>query len=100
MLKQSLEDKMAADGKDMEEEKAAISAAEEAKAVAEGDLVTTVKALAEAEAALETANRNCMQVATDHEETVKGRAAELAAIAAARKFLKGRPAALKHRRIR
>jgi hypothetical protein len=89
MLKQSLEDKMAADNKDMEEEKAAKAAAEETKATAEGDLAQTVKALAEANAALEAANRNCMQVASDHAETVKGRAEELAAIAQAKKILEG-----------
>jgi hypothetical protein len=87
MLEQSLEDKMAADNKNLDEEKASKAAAEEAKAVAEGDLATTVKAIAEAKAALEAANRNCMQVATDHAETVKGRAAELAAIAEAKKIL-------------
>jgi len=87
MLKQSLEDKMTADGKDLDEEKAAKLEAEEAKATAEGDLASTVKALAEAEAALAEANRNCMQVATDHEETVQGRSAELAAIAQAKKIL-------------
>ena len=36
MLKQSLEDKMAANGKDMDEEKAAKAEAEEGKATAEG----------------------------------------------------------------
>merc|ERR1719453_2277512 len=78
---------MAADNKDMEEQKSSKAAAEEAKAVAEGDLAATVKALAEAKAALEACNRNCMQVATDHAETVKGRTAELAAIAEAKKIL-------------
>jgi len=87
MLKQSLEDKMAADNKDMEEQKAAKAEAEEAKAVAEGDLATTEKALAEAQAALAECNKNCMQVATDHAETVKGRTEELAAIAEAKKIL-------------
>ena len=86
-LNQSLEDKMAADNKDLEEEKAVKAAAEEA--VAQGDPATTVKALAEAEAALEAANRNCMQAATDHAETVKESAAELAAIAEAKKILEG-----------
>jgi chromosome segregation ATPase len=87
MLKQSLEDKMSADNKDMEEQRAEKAAAEEAKAVAEGDLATTEKALAEAQAALAECNRNCMQVATDHAETVKGRSEELAAIAQAKKIL-------------
>merc|ERR1719267_428202 len=77
MLKQSLEDQIAFDTKDMEEE----------KATAEGDLAETVKALAAAEEALKTAQMNCMQVAADHEVTIKSRAEELAAIAEAKKIL-------------
>merc|ERR1711972_427533 len=67
MLKQSLEDEMAADTKSLEE----------AKATAEGELAGTVKDLADAEAALATANANCMQTAADHEATVAARAEEL-----------------------
>merc|ERR1719171_1357256 len=44
-------------------------------------------ALAEAEAALEASNISCQQVATDHAASVKGRAAELEAIATAKKIL-------------
>merc|ERR1719395_61829 len=78
---------MAFDTKDMEDEKAAKLAAEETKAQAEGDLAVTVKDLANAEKALETAQNNCMQVAADHEVTIKSRAEELAAIAEAKKIL-------------
>merc|ERR1719284_702387 len=49
MMKQSLDDQMAADTKDMANEKAAKSAAEESKANAEGDLSTTIKDLQNAE---------------------------------------------------
>merc|ERR1719267_239825 len=87
MLKQSLEDQIAFDTKDMEEEKEAKLAAEETKATAEGDLAITVKALANAKKALETAQMNCMQVAAYHEVTIKSRAEELAAIAEAKKIL-------------
>merc|ERR1712217_675623 len=87
MLKQSLEDSIAADNKDLAEEKAAKAAAEEAKATAEGDLAATNKDLADAEAALASANQDCMQVASDHEATVKGRAEELKAIADAKALL-------------
>merc|ERR1719326_2613529 len=87
MLKQSLEDQMAADNKDMEEEKAAKLAAEGTKATAEGDLALTVKDLANAEMALATAQQNCMQVAADHETTMQSRAEELKAIAEAKKIL-------------
>merc|ERR1719407_391930 len=47
MMKQSLEDQMAADTKNMNEEKAAKEEAEEGKATAEGDLATTEKAAKE-----------------------------------------------------
>merc|ERR1712187_920603 len=87
MLKQSLTDSIAADNKDLAEEKAAKASAEEAKATAEGDLAATKKDLADAEAALESANRDCMQVASDHEATVNGRAEELKAIADAKNLL-------------
>merc|ERR1719361_1519918 len=87
MLKQSLEDSMAADTKDLNDEKAAKAAAEEAKATAEGDLAQCVKDLADAEAALETAKASCAQTTADHEATVKGRTEELAAIAQAKQVL-------------
>merc|ERR1719160_249525 len=87
MLKQSLEDQKAADEKDLADEKGAKAAAEEEKATAEGDLAVTVKALAEAEDALATAQTTCMQVAADHDATVKARAEELKAIAEAKKIL-------------
>jgi hypothetical protein len=87
MLKQSLEDSIAADTKASDEEKAAKAAAEEGKATAEGDLAGTVKDLEDAKAALATANSNCMQVAADHEATVTGRTEELTALAQAKKIL-------------
>merc|ERR1711972_1230707 len=87
MGKQSLEDSIAADNKDLAEEKAAKAAAEEAKATAEGDLAGTNKDLADAEAALASANEDCMQVAADHEATVAGRTEELKTIAEAKKIL-------------
>merc|ERR1719499_1464661 len=47
MLRQSLEDQMAADNKDLADEKNSKSASQEAKAIAEGDLKATVKDLAD-----------------------------------------------------
>merc|ERR1719367_357543 len=87
MLKQSLEDQMAADTKDMEDEKAAKAEATEGKATAEGDLEETVKLLKNTKDALATASATCMQVAADHEATVKARNEELKAIATAKKIL-------------
>jgi len=88
MMKQSLEDQMAADTKDLNEEKAAKEAAAEAKATAEGDLATTVKELKQAESELATANSDCMTTAADHEATVAARNEELKVIATAEKILK------------
>jgi len=87
MLKQSLEDQMTADGKDMEDEKVAKAEAAESKAISEGDLAETVKLLKNTKDALATASATCMQVAADHEATVKARNEELRAIATAKKIL-------------
>jgi hypothetical protein len=88
MLKQSLEDSIAADTKASDEEKAAKAAAEETKATAEGDLASTVEGLKDAEAALATAHANCMQTAADHEATVTARTEELSVLEQAKKILK------------
>merc|ERR1719443_974726 len=87
MLKTSLEASIANGEKNLDEEKAAEAAATEEKATAEGDLATTVKDLADAEAALATAQSTCMQVAADHEVTLKGRAEELEVLAKAKQIL-------------
>merc|ERR1719399_1318549 len=87
MLKQSLEDQIANDTKDLDDEKATKAAAEGEKAEDEGDLAETVKDLAAGEAALDTAQSTCMSVAADHEATLKGRAEELAAVAKATEIL-------------
>merc|ERR1719482_869531 len=87
MLKSSLEASIANGEKNLGEEKAAKGAAEEEKATAEGDLAATVKDLADAEAALANAQASCMQVAADHEVTLKGRAEELEVLAKAKQIL-------------
>jgi len=87
MLKQSLEDQIAADTKDMNDEKSLKASTEESKANAEGDLADTVKGLAEDKKSLSTASTTCMTVAADHEATVKSRTEELTAIATAKKVL-------------
>jgi len=87
MLKQSLTDQMEADTKDMDEEKSLKASTEEAKATAEGDLAETTKELAADKESLGTAQSTCMQVAADHEATVKSRTEELTAIATAKKVL-------------
>jgi len=88
MMKQSLQDQMAADNKDLSEQKSAKESAAEGKATAEGDLATTVKDLANSEGDLATANSDCMTTAADHEATVAARTEELKVIATAEKILK------------
>ncbi|CAK0808981.1 unnamed protein product, partial [Prorocentrum cordatum] len=87
MLEQSLTDANDNDNKDMVDEKAAKSAAEEEKAADTKDLEMTIKALTDANSVLESIKSDCMQVAADHEVTVAGRNAELKAIADAKKIL-------------
>jgi len=88
MMKQSLEDQIAADAKEMNEEKASKEAASEGKAIAEGDLATAIKELEEGQANLATANSDCMTTAADHEATTAARTEELKVIATAEKILK------------
>jgi chromosome segregation ATPase len=88
MMKQSLDDQISADTKDMNEEKSGKEAAAEGKATAEGDLATTVKELKASEEALATSNSDCMTTAADHEATTAARTEELKVIATAEKILK------------
>merc|ERR1719440_2623456 len=88
MMKQSLDDQMAYDNKEMDEEKAAKAKAEEDKATAEGDLAQTEKDLKASEEALTTANEDCMTTAADHEATVAARNEELKVLHTAEKILK------------
>lgn len=88
LLKQGLEDQVAADTKDMSEQKAAKAEAAEGKASAEGKLAATVKSLAEAEKALELSKTNCATVTADHTSSVAGFEAELKTISEALQVLK------------
>jgi len=88
MLKQSLEDEISADNKDMEEEKSLKASTEENQATAQGDLAETVKELAKDKESLKVASDTCMSVAADHEATMRSRTEELTAIATAQKILK------------
>jgi len=88
MLKQSLEDQVAADTKDMNDEKAAKASASGEKATAEADLGDTSKDLASSQQQLATAHATCAQVAADHEATVAARKEELSVIAQAQAVLR------------
>jgi hypothetical protein len=87
MLKQSLEDQLAADNKDLAEEKSAKAFAEESKATAEGSLASTVKSLDDAKASKATIEQNWAQTKADHEASAAARTQELKVIAEAKDIL-------------
>jgi len=87
MLKQSLENSIAQDKKEMGEAKATKAGAEEAKATAEGDLSITSKELAADEKYLSDLSTDCQSKAADWEVSVKSRAEELQALADAKKLI-------------
>lgn len=87
MTKQSVEDQIAADQKDLAEAKTDASSAGEAKAAAEGDLAVTQKDLKDGEEALELMSTSCTTAAADHEASMKARAEELKALADAKAVL-------------
>jgi len=87
LLKGSLEGKIGADNKDLDEEKTAIAEASQGKAAAEGDLSMTNKDLAAATNDLAVVHGDCLTVAADHEATVTSRNEELEVIATAKKIL-------------
>jgi len=88
MLKQSLEDQVAADTKDMDGAKDLKSATSEGKAAAEGDLEVTTEDLKAAKQSLATTTELCTQVAETHEASTKARDEELKTIAEASDVLK------------
>lgn len=88
MTKQALTFQIAADTKDMNDEKAAKAEAQEGKATAQGDLEVVVKDLKAAKEELEEFKNTCMQTAADHEASMRARDAELKMIGQAIKILK------------
>merc|ERR1719506_237586 len=87
MLKSSLESKIAADTKDLNDEKSASAEATQGKSEAEGDLSMTTKDLTTAKDALATTQSDCLGVANNHEASIRARAEEIKVIAEARKIL-------------
>jgi len=87
LLKQSLVDQIAADEKEMAEAKATKYNSAEVKATATGDLGVTKKDLGDGQNALAELNGGCRTSAADHEASLKSRAEELKALAAAQKSL-------------
>merc|ERR1719487_2400358 len=87
MLKQSLEDAIAANKKELAESKKDKAGAEEVKATAEGDLAVTQKDLAEDKQVLHEVHGDCMEKATAFETAVAERDAELKTLAIAKKII-------------
>jgi len=87
LLKQSLEDQMAADEKEIDQSKATSAAAQSTKAVGEGELAKTQESLAASEKTLSTMDSGCKTAVEEHEASVKAVAEELKALAAAKKVL-------------
>merc|ERR1719160_1890014 len=87
MLKQSLENTIAQDNKELAEAKSVKAGAEEAKAIAEGDLSMAEKELAEDKKYLSELSSDCQTKAADWEVSTKSRADELEALAAAKKII-------------
>merc|ERR1719410_2353891 len=86
-LKQSLEDKIKYESKELAEAKQGIAASNEKKAAAEGDLDMTSKNLAEDVTALSELHHECLSKAQDYEAETKSRGEELKAIATAKKII-------------
>mmetsp|Transcript_158808 Transcript_158808/g.509087 ORF Transcript_158808/g.509087 Transcript_158808/m.509087 type:complete len:725 (+) Transcript_158808:55-2229(+) len=87
MTKQSVEDQIKADMKDMDDAKATASSATETKATADGDLTVTQKDLKDSEESLELMTSGCMTAASDHDASVLARGEELKVLAEAKKIL-------------
>merc|ERR1712241_542880 len=88
-LKQSLEDKIKYETKELDEAKTGIAASNEKKATAEGDLEVTTKNLGEDVTALSDLHHECLTKAQDYEAETKSRGEELTAIAIAKKVIQG-----------
>jgi len=88
MLKQKLEDAIAVGNKDLGETKTEKAAAEEAKAVAEGELETADKGVADDSKKLQDLQGDCMTKSTEYEESQHSRSEELAALDKAKTILK------------
>merc|ERR1719487_550661 len=87
MLKQSLTDEIRFANQDMDEAKTGLAASKESKAVAQGDLDATSADLKGDTAAKRELHHACMTAAQEFEEAVKSRAAELGALAEAKKVI-------------
>merc|ERR1719329_99511 len=76
LLKQSLEDQISVDTKELNDAKTGKHESAETKATSEGELVVTQKDLQQAESTLKNMKGDCMTKATDNEMSVKNREEE------------------------
>jgi hypothetical protein len=86
-LKQSLENQIGNDESDMTSQKQKKSGAEEGKATAEGELEVTSEDLKTSTNGLALTQKDCMQVAIDHEAAMKANADEIKVIGEAKKII-------------
>jgi hypothetical protein len=87
MLKQSLEDQMTYDAKEMDEAKSTKANGQSVKATSEGELSMTKESLAKSEKTLRNMGSSCKTAVEDHDASVKSREEELQALAEAKKVL-------------
>jgi peptidoglycan hydrolase CwlO-like protein len=87
MTRQSLEDQVAADTKEMGQAKSAKAKATETKAVAEGDRKVAEETLSTSKDNLAELNKGCKTATEDYEAQKKSRSEEMKAVAEAKKVL-------------
>jgi len=87
LLRQSLQDEMKFETKEMNEAKQTMAANDETKSTAEGDLTATSKDLAADQQGLSDLHHECMSRSEDFEAETKSRAEELHAIAEAKRII-------------
>jgi len=87
MLYASLRAQIKADKEEQDDAKSAKAAAQEEKALAEGDLAEVSRILDDDKATLATTTTTCKRVASDYESNTKARNEELTALATAKKIL-------------
>jgi len=87
LMKMGLEDAIAFSNKELDKSKKRKAEAQEVKAIAEGEMETTTKDLAEDMARLADIHHQCMGKAEDFEIETASRAEELKALATAKKIL-------------
>lgn len=94
LLMQSLKDEASVADRQMQAEKQTLAANSEAKATAEGDLQVTLKELKKNQEGLKLTQASCMQSASDHEVSLRGRDEELKALTAAKQKIQASMASL------